>query len=415
MSLLIAMNEDKKEMEKYWSSIQELKGQPDECKPEASPAESPVESLFNEDVINAGTSRRDFLKACGFSISAATLAAGCEGPVRKAIPFLAKPEEVTPGVANHYASTYIDGSDYCSVLVKTRDGRPIKIEGNERSSVSRGGTTARVQASVLSLYDSERLTNPLSKGEKESWKDIHSEIKANIEHIVSKEGRLILLTAPLVSPSERQAVKEFVEKYPGTELLVYEPNSFSGTLDANANCFGKRVVPSYNMEDAQLIVSFGADFLGTWLSPVEFTKQYAAARKLTKGKKTMLRHIQYEAGMTLTGANADERYTIRPSEEMNVLSALYNELAAKSGASTIPAAEVSHLDIPALSSELWACKGKSIVLSGSNDIRIQTVVNGINHLLGNYGNTIDFQRAYNLKQSDDAKMVALVDDLNEKK
>ena len=136
----------------YWKGIGQLQ----------NPAsENEVADEFNEslpfdmsgNLLDATTPRRDFLKFLGFSTAAATLAASCEMPVRKVIPYAIKPEEIQPGVPNYYASTFVDGGDYCPIVVKTRDGRPIKIEGNELSAITGGGTSARVQAAVLNLYD----------------------------------------------------------------------------------------------------------------------------------------------------------------------------------------------------------------------------------------------------------------------
>ncbi|MBK9742167.1 MAG: TAT-variant-translocated molybdopterin oxidoreductase [Saprospiraceae bacterium] len=107
---------------------------------------------------NLSGNRRDFLKFLGFGLGAATVAAGCDIPVKRAIPYVIKPDQIVPGVANYYASTFVNGGDYCPVLVKTREGRPIKIEGNDLSTITGGGTSARAQASVLSLYDTNRFT-----------------------------------------------------------------------------------------------------------------------------------------------------------------------------------------------------------------------------------------------------------------
>ena len=137
-------------MKKYWKSLEELKDIQDsnELSTQQEP-EFSIEGLTQEEVSNKMKSnRRDFLKMLGFSVSTVALASSCETPVRKAIPFLNKPEEVVPGVANHYASTFYDGDDYCPIVVKVRDGRPIKIEGNELSALTEGGTSARIQASV---------------------------------------------------------------------------------------------------------------------------------------------------------------------------------------------------------------------------------------------------------------------------
>src|SRR5271170_4362541 len=125
-----------------------------------------AENEFNEDLqveglFDAKTPRRDFLKYLGFSTAAAALAASCEIPIKKVIPYVNKPENTIPGVADYYATTYVSGGDVVSIVAKVRDGRPIKIEGNELSSITKGGTSARVQASVLDLYDTARLRYPV--------------------------------------------------------------------------------------------------------------------------------------------------------------------------------------------------------------------------------------------------------------
>jgi len=116
-----------------------------------------VQQLEDPSQVDLNSNRRDFLKYLGFGLGAATVAASCEIPVRKAIPYVIKPDAIVPGIATYYASSFAQGGDYCSILVKTREGRPIKIEGNSLSSVSKGGTSARAQASVLSLYDTSRI------------------------------------------------------------------------------------------------------------------------------------------------------------------------------------------------------------------------------------------------------------------
>src|SRR5690606_10542521 len=131
-----------------------------------------------------GHSRRDFLKMMGFGVTAVSLAA-CEAPIRKAIPYARKPEDVDPGIANYYASTYTNGGDYCSIVVKTREGRPIKVEGNTLSSVTGGGTSAQVEASVLSLYDNARLRGPKKGSARITWEDLDKEVKAKLEDIAA--------------------------------------------------------------------------------------------------------------------------------------------------------------------------------------------------------------------------------------
>src|ERR1700739_30600 len=163
---------------KYWKGLPELNESPEFLKTKNNEfaEDLPIEEALGSEELNAGsTSRRDFLKVVGFTTAAAALAS-CETPVIHSIPYVNKPEDITPGVANFYASTFYDGHDYASILVKTREGRPIKIEGNELSKVTHGGTSARIQASVLSLYDGARITGPYAKGVSSSWKTVDSEI-----------------------------------------------------------------------------------------------------------------------------------------------------------------------------------------------------------------------------------------------
>ncbi|MDO8897315.1 MAG: hypothetical protein Q7V19_06665, partial [Bacteroidales bacterium] len=164
--------------------------------------------------MTSGT-RRDFLKAFGFTIASAAIASSCEQPVRKAIPFLIQPEGIIPGKASYYASSFFDGIDYCSVLVKVRDGRPIKIEGNTLSSITKGGTNARAQASVLSLYDNERHKFPVFDGQETTWEQADEKIISQLNSIKDKQGKVVLLSPTVISPSTKAAIDEFVAAYPG--------------------------------------------------------------------------------------------------------------------------------------------------------------------------------------------------------
>src|SRR5574343_217520 len=277
---------------KYWRGLPELNSSPEfleQAKNEfAEPL--PVDEFLNgDDAKTKGTSRRDFLKVMGFSTAAVALAS-CEAPVIKAIPYVVKPDEVTPGVANFYASTFYDGYDYASVLVKTREGRPIKIEGNELSKVSNGATSARVQASVLSLYDGARLTGPVNKGTATTW--------SNADEVITKafsSGEVRLLTSTIISPSTKAVIAEFAAKYPSVKHVTYDSVSYSSLTTANKNVFGKSVVSSYDFSKAKTVVGIACDFLGNWLNPVEFSNQYGIARKVSKENPEMCRHYHFEA------------------------------------------------------------------------------------------------------------------------
>src|SRR5688572_23148552 len=170
----------------YWKGLEQLTNDPEYVKHANNEfAPGPEE--------NIGHSRRDFLKMMGFGVSAAALAA-CEAPIRKAIPYVNKPVDIDPSIPNYYASTYLNGGDYCSIVVKTREGRPIKIEGNALSSVSKGGTSAQVEASVLSLYDNSRLRGPKVGKDKISWEDLDKQVSAKLAEVAGAGGQIRIVS-----------------------------------------------------------------------------------------------------------------------------------------------------------------------------------------------------------------------------
>jgi len=398
---------------KYWKGLPELNNSEDFVKSKNNEfAENlPMEQfLAGDDATTEGSTRRDFLKVMGFSTAAVALAA-CETPVNKAIPYVVKPEEVTPGVANFYASTFYDGHDYASILVKTREGRPIKIEGNELSKITNGATSARVQSSILSLYDSARLTGPLAKGVKTTWKNIDDAISKSLS-----VGQTVILSSTIISPSTKAVISEFISKYPNAKHVTYDAISYSALIKANKNVFGKSVVSSYDFSKAKTIVGVACDFLGTWLNPIEFAHQYSKTRKVSRENLEMSKHYHFEANLSLTGANADERYMVKPSEFGKIIASLYNEVASATGNAKVSDGKIGNVEaakaIVKAAKELLANRGKSIVVCGYNDEGSQTLVNGINKMLGNYGRTIDVELYYNLKQGDDKEFIDLVADIN---
>lgn len=384
-------------MTKYWKSLDELNDPVAFKKNEIKLELDAKRALHKKD---AGTSRRDFLKTFGFSVAAATVVASCKRPIDKAIPYLVKPEEVTPGMANYYASTYFDGNEYCSVLVKVRDGRPIKIEGNNLSSISQQGTSARVQASVLNLYDDARFKTPLKRGKKTTWDEVDAEVVQTLNQLKNENKKVVLLTSTIISPSTKKIIEQFTTAYPNAEWLQYDAVSATGMLKANELTFGKPLLPDYRFDKAKVIVSFGADFLGTWLSPVEYAKGYTAGRRVLEKNDEMSRHYQFESGMSVTGSNADVRFPIRPSEEGVIIANLYNALLKAKGQGGVSVPQ-SSVEVSSLVEDLLDNQGKSIVISNSNDTDIQVIVNAINQLLGNYGSTILLDKTLQTRQGID--------------
>ena len=399
-------------MKKYWKTPEEFHGLAtgDDRKGEQEHKDQVLE-LFEDDFLKLSSSRRDFLKVFGFSFASAAIVAGCKRPVLKAIPYVIQPPEITPGKSLYYATSFYDGHEYSGILVKTRDGRPIKIEGNSLSAFNREGTSARVQASVLSLYDDARLKYPTADKLPASWDTIDEQIIKELAGINSKGGEIVLLTSTIISPTSIKLIGEFGAKFENFKWVQYDTISYSAITEANLICFGKEVIPDYHFQNAAFVVSVNADFLGTWVAPVHFIPKYVSRRKLNNGEKDMLRHIQFESGMSLTGSNADKRWKIKPSEEKILLADLYNKIAKKAGAELFPFVNFRQ-DLSELADNLIASKGRSIVVSGTNDVEIQIIVNGINSLLGNYTDCIDLKNHLNIAAGIDSKTESLVNDLN---
>lgn len=395
---------------KFWTSFAALKNKEElQKRTENEFSEDlPIGEIDDKGLFDLKHPRRDFLKYVGFSTAAATLAASCEVPVRKAVPLVNRPENTLPGVPKEYASTYVQDGDVVPVIVRVRDGRPIKIEGNAEYPFTLGGTSPRVQASVLDLYDTYRIPHPKQNVAGKGWQEIpgFEQLDAQIAgKLAGLTAPVILLTSTVVSPSTKQIISQFLAKYPGSRHVQYDAVSYSGLIQAH----GGRI-PAHNFDKANVVVSLGADFLGTWLAPVEFARQYSMKRKLDGDKKEMGKHYQFESYLSMTGSNADERFTHRPSETGAVALAL---LAAVGGAA--PAQNVNgklNTAIQKAANDLKAQRGAALVVCGSNDPNIQAVVREINRTIGAFGSTIDTGTTLNYRQGIDADMVTLVQQMN---
>ncbi len=360
--------------------------------------------------------RRNFLKVAGFSFAAATLTACSRAPVEKAIPLLVQPEQFVPGVAQYYASTCNGCAAGCGTLVKVRDGRPIKLEGNPQHALSRGGLCATGQGALLGLYDTQRFRAPQRQGRETGWQTLDAEIITGLAEIRAKGGTVRFLSSTITSPTLRAAIAEFLKPYSYARHVMYDVPSQSAILDAHERTHGVRLLPRYDFEKAEVIASFDADFLGTWLSPVSFTAGYSAGRKLADERLQMSYHAQFEPRMTLTGSNADYRYAIAPGDSLAILSYLAERVATLAGMrfdrGTSAELPVARAVLDQFAGRLWQARGKSLVISGSNDPEEQVLVNFLNHLLGNYGATLDLERSSQQAQGSDAELTTLLEELS---
>ena len=355
------------------------------------------------------TTRRDFLTAMGFGVAAASVAA-CRAPTQRAIPMAVASEDLVAGVANFYATTCGGCASACSLVVKQRDGRPIKIEGNDADPLFGGATCATGQATVLSLYDHERLRGPLWRGTPVSWQEVDAEIAAGLAAARAGTGKVVLLSSTLSGPSTTELVERWRRAFPGFRHVVYEPVSTSALRAATAQVFGRAVVPHYAFERARVVVGLDADFLSTWLSPVEFARQYARGRAPDRPAGL---HVQFEPGMSVTGSNADQRVAVAPSQIAGVARALLARVARLAGEPEVAAAPdpVDPRTLDTVAGELWRHRGEALVVCGDNELASQLAVQAINRLLGSAGATLDLERPSLQRQGDDAAMAELVGEL----
>ena len=315
---------------KYWKNLAELNSENndvfDKLQNKEFVEEIPVEEFLSDkdNLANSSTTRRDFLKYIGFSTAAATLAA-CEGPVVKSIPYVVQPKEIIPGVANYYATTIGNGYDFANILIKNREGRPIKVEKNKLAPDSKSAN-ARVHASILDLYDNARLSQPMKNNMPISWFGFEYETKSKLEEISRGSKEIILLTQTFASPSTYKLIEDFKSKYKNVQHISYDSISESSALNAYDLRYGIRGLANYDFSKSKVIVSIGADFLGDWQGG-GFDCSYAKGRIPSEG--IMSRHIQIESNMTLSGANADLRVPSKLNEQKLILLEIYKAIVGK--------------------------------------------------------------------------------------
>ncbi len=362
-------------------------------------------------------SRRDFLKLIG--AGAAFAAAGCSRkPVEKILPYIKMPEEAIPGKAVWYASTCGECPASCGLLVKTREGRPIKLEGMKEHPLNRGGLCARGQASIYNLYDPDRLHGPVAvdrssgASKASTWATLDARAVKALREARDGGGRVVLLTGTLTSPTTRALALDFLSAFPSGAHVTYDAVSSDSIAKAQELSYGERLIPRYRLDRADLLLTLGADPLGTFLSPPEFARDFASRRRPESG--TMSRLVAIESILTLTGTNADTRYRVRPEHLLGVALALAHELLVRNPRASLAgnaavgealrdhAADTVERDagltagtLAALADELWANSGKSLVLAGpqaapaNHAVALQVAVNLLNSALGNDGVTVD--------------------------
>ncbi|MGE4132792.1 MAG: TAT-variant-translocated molybdopterin oxidoreductase [Bdellovibrionales bacterium] len=390
---------------KYWMSLDQWRQDPEFQKlVENEFRSSPLQSEDGQ----GGWARREFLKLMGASIALSSF--GCiRRPAQKIIPYAKRPTDLLPGIPNYYASSYIDGLESFGVIVTTRDGRPLKIEGNPDHPGHQGGMSARAHAHILKLYDPDRFTSAkqnLQNAERTNretvsvkWEDLD---KAVIEQL--KKGRVAFLSGTLMSPTTRHLVEEFVGAS-NAKVYHHDDLSYTNLVDGQAACYGQRGLPRYDLTKARYILAVNNDFLGTWLTPTHFQNQF---RQIRQPGDKMARLVSVESNLSMTGTNADIRYRIRPSQTLDALMAILHHIVLVKKASRYhgddgvvrvlstfsKGSEELGFDVASIADELLENKGQSIVLAGGPQAdteegkAIYVAANFLNAVLENDGSTV---------------------------
>jgi molybdopterin-containing oxidoreductase family iron-sulfur binding subunit len=419
-----------------WSTLEEYEGDADALARQGGGEWNSKPTGFAEALENLGLPevqlrRRTFLKMSGFAAVLA-MAAGCQKPAEKILPYVTAPEDMVPGVPNYYASTCGGCAAGCGLLVKTYEGRPIKLEGNPSSPVNRGTLCARGQASLIDLYDPDRLRRPLvvATGGTSPWEALDEQIARALR---SAGSRAVLLTGTIHGPARTAVVAELQRAFPGLRHVVYDALADEAAVQAREMLFGQALLPRVDFASSEVTVLFGADPMAEGASPVEAMAGIGASRKVREkdGRRTMGRLYAFEPLATLSGMNADYRFAVRPSDLASLAIAVASELQ-KAGHSVVPGVPALGVDTAAVerraglaagtvaqvAADLWAHRdGRAVVVAGGalgrtkQALDLHLAANLINAMIGAEGTIVDSSRPSHQAQGSAAAMLALVEEM----
>lgn len=395
-----------------WSTLEEYEGDPDilermgggdwNTKPEGF-----AEKLENLSIPEMKLRRRTFMKLSGFAAVLAA-ASGCEKPLEHIVPYNKMPEELVVGIPNYYSSTCGGCGTACGTLVKTREGRPIKVEGNPNHKLNQGTLCSKGQTSLLHLYDPDRVQKPgrIKDGvvTEAAWDKLDAEVVKALQ-----TGRAALLTGTIHGPARTKVVDEFVGSFPNVEHVMFEAVSEDARREARMQCYGVDALPQYHFDKAKVTVLLGADPYVDGYSPLQSARGMADQRRV-KGEEhnfDMGKLYAFEPMMSMYGMSADYRVSVQTANLLPLAQAIITQLLADGHS------EVSGISSPSLAAgatetklgleagmikkvadDLWNHRGESIVYTGSatsysdDAVALHVAVNVLNSMLGNEGSTI---------------------------
>ncbi len=334
----------------YYRSLRELADKGQACVLPSGHCSEPADA--SADML----SRRRFLNLVSASAALALGTSACSKIDRgKIVPYTRKPEEVVPGVATYYASTFQEGAVIEGVLVKTREGRPILVEGNAEHALAGGKISLRAMADVLGLYDPDRLRGPSAAGAPSSWDKAEQEIAQALTGARDKGAPVLLLTDAIMSPTRKALIDDLRAALPTLRHAAWEPVASQPEMLASRALYGEVVLPRLRFDRADVILSLQRDFLGAEGDAPALVRGFAARRAVFSPRDSMNRLWVIEGCMTLTGANADHRIQVRPSKIAPLAFALARTLNDVHGVPLprdLDAAYLKLLDLGAQAGEL---------------------------------------------------------------
>ena len=394
-----------------WKSLKEYYDDPEILKAKANEFMDGVTDDFDASKLS-GVSRRRFLALLTASAAFAVTSCSDYRDKGEIIPYTKRPEDVLPGTPNYYASSCKGCSQACGVLIKTREGRPIKIDGNPDHPISKGKICAKGQSSIFDLYDPERLTDPTIGKRKALWTDLDNAVINKLNAAQSSGKQIAFITNSLVSPTEKKVLSDFQAQYPGTKFYSYDLYNETNRIEAWKACYGSTEVPSIDWDKADVVLTLEGDFLGKENNSIESIRRFTSRRDVMKSTD-FNRLYTAEGGLSLTGMSADYRLRIRPDAQYEFVMSLLNELVIKRNSTQISVDsavasklsnyslsafaknnEVEEAKIKFLVNDLLNSKGKSIIYAGSTlPAQVHIAVNLLNEVLGNAG-VYNFENAF---------------------
>jgi MoCo/4Fe-4S cofactor protein with predicted Tat translocation signal len=354
--------------------------------------------------------RRRFMKLMGASMALAGLTACTRQPTEKIVPYVKAPEELVPGKPLFYATAVRSGGFGKGVLVETHMGRPTKVEGNPDHPASLGATDVFGQAEILTLYDPDRSQTVKLQGEVRPWAAFVEAMRsAAAAQKASKGAGLRILTETVTSPTLAAEISALLQELPEARWHVYEPIGREQERAGAALAFGEPVDAQYRLEDADVIVSLDADFMGPGAANLPLIRAFSARRRRTAAGMNRLYVV--ESTPTITGGSADHRLPLKPSEIEGFARGLAAGLDLPVAAETTPGRRAAW--IAAITKDLRASAGRSLVLAGETQPPIvHALAHALNHLLGNVGRTVTYTRPIDVRPAGDSSLAALTSDMN---